>query len=172
MNFETNNNVEDVKKEQEGKVESANEVQDTISKAEAFEKAEADLASAKEKDASVSEVKKTSVLEKIKNFFSEDPYTREVKRANEFFKSLQYNATRTSGPGGVEARGGIDFDYQLEGDEIETFQKIIETTKQISKLDKGEEKVNLLRDKATLIQELKIKVSNRISKKYDKRQAA
>lgn len=168
MNFEKI----DVKEKQEGKVEGTNEVQDTISKAEAFEKAQADLSSAKEKDASVSEAKKTSVLEKLKNFFGEDPYTKEVKKANEFFKSLQYNAIRTSGPGGVEARGGIDFDYQLEGDEVETFQKIIETTKQISKLDKGDEKVNLLRDKSNLIQELKRKVGGRISEKYNKRQAA
>ncbi|HOZ53500.1 MAG TPA: hypothetical protein PK142_02380 [bacterium] len=169
MNFE-NTNVKETK--EESKVESTNEVQDTISKAEAFEMAQADLASAKEKDASVSEEKKTSILEKLKNFFGEDPYQKEIKRANEFFKSLQYNAITTSGPGGVEARNGIDFNYQLEGDEVETFQKIIEATKQISKLDKGDEKVNLLRDKSNLIQELKRKVGNRISEKYNKRQAA
>jgi len=169
MNFE-NTNVKETK--EESKVESTNEAQDTISKAEALEKAQADLASAKEKDASVSEAKKTSVLEKLKNFFGEDPYTKEVKKANEFFKSLQYNVIRSTGPGGAEARGGIDFDYQLEGDELETFQKIIETTKKISSLDKGEEKVNLLRDKSNLIQDLKRKVGNRIANKYNKRKAA
>jgi hypothetical protein len=168
MNFEKI----DVKEKQEDQVESTNEVQNSVNKAEALEKAQADLASAKEKDTSVSEEKKTSVLEKIKNFFGEDPYKKEINRANEFFRSLQYNATRTSGPGGFEARGGIDFDYQLEGDEVETFQKIIETTKQISKLDKGEDKVNLLRTKSDLIFELKKKVSNRIADKYNKRQAA
>lgn len=169
MNFE-NTNVKETK--EEGKVESTNEVQDTISKAEAFERAQADLASAKEKDASVSEEKKTSVLEKLKNFFGEDPYTKEIKRANEFFRSLQYNAIMNTGPGGVDIKGGIDFEYQLEGNEIETFQKIIETTKQISKLDKGEEKVNLLKEKSNLIQELKRGVSSRIANKYNKKQAA
>lgn len=44
MNFE-NTNVKETK--EEGKVESTNEVQDTISKAEAFEKAQADLDSSK-----------------------------------------------------------------------------------------------------------------------------
>ncbi len=52
MNFE-NTNIKETK--EEGKVESTSEVQDTISKAEAFEKAQADLASSKKVEESKAE---------------------------------------------------------------------------------------------------------------------
>jgi len=65
MNFE-NTNIKETK--EEGKVESTSEVQDTISKAEAFEKAQADLASSKKVEESKAEEGVGAAQKKIYKF--------------------------------------------------------------------------------------------------------
>lgn len=170
MNFE-NTTLEKKSEEKNMENEKNNEriVVENHEEVSAADLAEADLkASEKVEEARKSIFGRIGEMFKGKEKTEEEKYEEDMKNLEKLIKSLTHTVSVSMNLGASFGGGAIEYSRANTPQLKEKLEEIVEVNKQLSKMDKGKEKVDLMYKKRDLIQELARIGRTEIKNRYNK----